>query len=344
MAGIQRERHTAVEHEASEWVTRLHGEDVSANDLRRFDTWRTADPAHARAYADLDATWHRFEVAAPLLAVRFDQARNEAVTTRTRGGLRALAVLAVAAVFCVAVWIHMARLTSRTVFQTAVGQHAAFRLPDGSSIELNSNSLARVDYSTTARVIYLDRGEAFCAVAHDIQRPFWVVGGGAWVRAVGTAFNVYVRPVGVRVTVSEGIIKLAHLGEVVDREPSNSLLAQLPMLELAAGQQVDVRGPSTVLRTLGPAELTRSFSWRSGFVHFENQPLSEVAEDLGRYTTVHIVLKDAKARDTLVGGTFQTNQQGAEEFISMLRTGLGYGVYRESGFVYIWSGPADLSN
>jgi ferric-dicitrate binding protein FerR (iron transport regulator) len=42
-------------------------------------------------------------------------------------------------------------------------------------------------------VIYLGRGEGFFKVAHDVRRPFWVVTPSSWVRAVGTAFNVYVK-------------------------------------------------------------------------------------------------------------------------------------------------------
>src|SRR3546814_18884158 len=61
-----------------------------------------------------------------------------------------------------------------------------------------------------------------------------------WVRAVGTAFNVYRQDNGVRVTVSEGKVKV---GSVAKREaPSDSALDRVPVSLLGAGQQAVVRG------------------------------------------------------------------------------------------------------
>src|SRR6202011_1589324 len=99
-----------------------------------------------------------------------------------------------------------------TRFQTAIGERAAVGLPDGSSIDLNTNSRVWVDYTERRRVIRLERGEAFFKVAHDTQRPFWVHAGDSWVRAVGTAFNVYLRPTGPVVTVSEGTVNVVSAG------------------------------------------------------------------------------------------------------------------------------------
>ena len=102
------------------------------------------------------------------------------------------------------------RQKEETRFQTAIGEQAAVALPDGSSFDLNTNSRIWVDYSQRQRVIRLERGEAYFKVAHDTHRPFWVRAGDYWVRAVGTAFNVYLRPTGVEVTVSEGTVKVVN--------------------------------------------------------------------------------------------------------------------------------------
>src|SRR5258707_14706380 len=65
-----------------------------------------------------------------------------------------------------------------------------------------------MDFSARFRVIHFNLGEAYFKVAHDTQRPFWVRAGNYWVRAVGTAFNVYLRPTGVEGTVSEGTVQV----------------------------------------------------------------------------------------------------------------------------------------
>ena len=48
----------SAESQASEWIARLNSDDVSAEDRARFEVWRQRHPRHARAYAELSATWH----------------------------------------------------------------------------------------------------------------------------------------------------------------------------------------------------------------------------------------------------------------------------------------------
>ncbi|NJO13546.1 MAG: hypothetical protein HC872_08865, partial [Gammaproteobacteria bacterium] len=225
--------------------------------------------------------------------------------------------------------------TPRTFFQTAVGEHANIELPDGSVLQLNSNSLARVDYEHRRRLIRLDRGEAFFKVAHDPDRPFWVVAGNSWVRAVGTAFNIYVRPGDVRVTVSEGIVKVMAAAQSDRSAPSDTEPAAGAASVLTAGQQVDVSRRTIDVRSLQPVELERSLAWRSGMVYFENEPLGEVVSELERYTTLQIVITDDALRDLLVGGTFQSDAQGADALLTMLQDGFGLQIRRDAHTAYI---------
>jgi transmembrane sensor len=205
------------------------------------------------------------------------------------------------------------------VLQTAVGEHASISLSDGSTLELNSNTLARVSYSRRARTIHLDRGEAYFKVKHDTERPFWVMGGGSWVRAVGTEFDVYLRATDLRVTVSEGAVKVGTA----------------PVSLISAGQQVDIGASAAVMRALSAAELARSSAWRSGSLYFENEPLGEVIEELSRYTAERMIVTDDTLRRLPVGGTFQANTQGAESLLSMLQDGLGVKLRRDKGTIYL---------
>lgn len=317
------------EREASEWIARLHADDVSNEDRARFEAWRSAHPRYARAYEELSATWRRFTEAGRLVrAVSFGQSMNEAATPRPAHRRWVLATAAsLAAIALAGVWWAV-QLRPETLFQTAVGEHASVQLPDGSTLDLNSNSLARVEYTERARVLRLEHGEGYFVVQHDVNRPFWVVAGGSWVRAVGTAFNVYVRPSGVRVTVSEGTVKVAA-AQSRDEAPSDGQLANAPVSVLTAGQQVDMRGQATEVRSLAPAEITRIVAWRKGTLYFENEPLGEVVNEISRYTTLQIVVDDDALRGLPVGGTFQANPQGAEALLTMLEDGFGLEVRRE---------------
>src|SRR5262249_34910418 len=157
-----------------------------------------------KAYDELVATWNELVRLGPLVrAVDFGQAINSA-STRSARAPRWLAGALVAVVCLIAagfVWTWY-QLNENSRFQTALGEQVAVTLPDGSSFKLNTNSRIEIDYSPRSRVIHLRHGEAYFNVAHDARRPFWVHAGDRWIRAVGTAFNIYVRPAGVQVTVS----------------------------------------------------------------------------------------------------------------------------------------------
>jgi len=329
-----------VERETSEWIARLNADDVSSDDRARFEAWRNAHPLHARAYDEMSATWRAFVAAGPVVrAVSFGHSMNEATKVPLPKRRWLFAGAAAAAVLAIAVSWYMVRRSPET-FQTAIGEHASISLPDGSTLELNSNSRARVDYSNRARVIRLESGEAFFNVMHDTSRPFWVVGGGSWVRAVGTAFNVDLRRDGVRVTVSEGTVNVGAAAPADNPAPRDEVLAQAPVSVLMAGQQADVHGSATAIRSLPPAEITRSVAWRTGTLYFENQALSTVVDEFGRYTALHLLVNDDRLRNLPVGGTFQANPQGAEALLKMLKDGFGLSIRRESSRVYIESADA----
>ena len=327
------------EREASEWLARLQADDASDEDRARFAAWREAHPIHAKAYDDLSATWKELVSAGPLVrAVNFGQVMNAAATPPARRRWVALAAAAaVGAAALVGAWSHYFQKED-TGFQTAVGEQAQVALPDGSAFDLNTNSRIRVQYSPSTRVVQLDRGEAFFAVAHDTQRPFWVRAGGTWVRAVGTAFNVYIRPSGVQVTVSEGTVKVVSEGS--NEPPGGDIAGIATAASVTAGEQVDVQGHAEVIHQLDSSQLSRLLAWRKSTLYFQNQPLGEVLDEMRRYTSLKIDIDDAALRQVPVGGTFQTNPEGVEALLTMLHDGFGATIRRdEQGHVHI-EGPA----
>ena len=334
------------EQEACEWVARLHADDVTAEDRAQFEAWVAKHPLHARAYQAVCGTVDEVKRAGRIVrAVSFGNAMSAAsegatvdipgsTVAGTSPGRRFIsagwgiaAAAALSAVAVALVW-WKAQTGPETSFQTAIGEHASVELPDGSRLDLNSNSLARVQFSARARMIRLARGEAFFKVAHDPQRPFWVVAGQSWIRAVGTAFNVDLRPTGVRVLVSEGTVKVTGAHESGEL-PSDGSLAKAPVSVLTAGQQVEIRSGAAAIRSVEPTEMTRVAAWRNGKLYFENQSLESVLEELSRYTESRLVIDDESLRQLPVGGTFQANPQGVEALLGMLREGLGLRIRRE---------------
>lgn len=315
-----------VEQEASEWIARLDADDVTAEDRARFEAWRRAHPRNARAFEELSQTWQRFLKGAPL-----------AHSPDTRRQRWSWALAAAAAVLLTVLGsLYLQRPIPLAPFETAVGEQLTVPLPDGSSLELNSNSLAHVDYSSRRRIIHLDRGEAFFKVAHDARRPFWVTAGGGWVRAVGTEFNVYLRPTSLQVTVRDGTVQA---GEGRDLRTAAELDEQklAPWVTLTRGQQADLAASAARKRALSADELAEAMAWRGGTVAFENRPLAEVVAELNRYSPEQLIIEDDALRTLRVGGTFQTGPQGASALRRMLEQNYDIGVRREGTDIYLRS-------
>jgi transmembrane sensor len=328
----------ATEREASDWFARMNADDVSADDRARFEAWLSAHSCNAKAYAELEATWKELVRAGPLVrAVYFGQVMNAASarTARAPRWLAGAAAATVAAIVLSVSW-NFYKQQADTRFQTGIGEQVAVMLPDGSSLNLNTNSQVDVDYSERSRVIRLERGEAYFNVAHDTQRPFWVHAGNRWVRAVGTAFNVYVRPAGVQVTVTEGTVNVVDANG--GRSPPSDAKSAAAV---TAGEQADAQGNADVIRALNAAELNRSLAWRNRSLYFHDEPLGNVVNELMRYTRLKIEVVDDSLRQLPVGGTFQTSPEGAEALLRMLQDGFGAQVRRAGAdHVYI-EGPAE---
>jgi transmembrane sensor len=330
----------ATEREAGDWFARMNADDVTADDRERFEAWLRTHPGNAKAYAELAETWSELVRSAPLVrAVHFGQVMNAAAAPAGRASRWLIgAMAATVAAIVVSVSWHAYKQQEQTRFQTAIGEQVAVMLPDGSSFNLNTNSRVDVDYSEHSRVIHLERGEAYFNVAHDVQRPFWVHAGDRWVRAVGTAFNVYLRPAGVQVTVSEGTVKMIDAAED-ESPPSDVSSGASPAV--TAGEQADAQGNADVIRALNAAELNRSLAWRRKSLYFQDEPLGNVVDELRRYTSLKIEVVDDSLRHLPVGGTFQTSPEGAEALLKMLQDGFGARVRRVGGDRVYIEAPAE---
>jgi transmembrane sensor len=363
----------SVEQEASEWIARLEAEDVTPEDRVRFAAWLRANPQHSQAFEDVSATWLRFVKAGPLAEMKTGAGArmgtavdsdaeadvNAGVSAsagsdgRTKvgvgGGTQAAVVLqhrkrnwglAIAAATVVATLLTSVYLKAPhlTAITTAVGEQITVPLADGSFMELNSNSVARIDYTSRQRTIHLDRGEAFFRVAHDTQRPFWVTAGGGWVRAVGTEFNVYLRPQSLQVTVREGTVRAGESrGSLSAVQPDEQKLAA--WVTLSGGQQADLDSTVARKRALSADELADTVAWRSGTVYFENRPLNEVVAELNRYSAAPLILEDSALRALPVGGAFQASPKGAAALVRMLEQNFDVQVRQDGSGVHLHSPP-----
>ncbi len=338
----------SIDAEAADWLVRLEEDNAPAEDRAAFLAWRSASARHRDAFDRLAALWGDFDQAkvladyaasdenAELLAKDADRARFNFLH---RPALLAAMAASAAAVVASVVVVGSSsdvfapyrsaiaaafngpdaapspedaepRLAARAEVETAIGEQRTVQLPDGSVIELNTNSRIEYAYRDDARDIRLIRGEAFFDVAPDKNRPFAVATPGGRVTAVGTAFTVRLDKKKVDVLVSEGDVifqsqkylaaQAAGLAraETMRDEATAISAGQSAMFE-ESGERVDI---------IEPDALARKLSWRHGVLAFSGDPLADVVADVNRYTDIVIEIDDAALRSLPVSGYFKIGE------------------------------------
>ena len=260
------------------------------------EAWLDADPAHAVAFARVEAAWERAE---RLKAM--PHAAEEPVFQVTRRMAAGLAV-GVLGLGAAGGWL----MTRNPVEITARGERRTVSLPDGSRVELNTDSRIAIAYSDTRRDIVLTRGEALFEVAKDPARPFVVQAGEAQVRAVGTAFNIRMREKVVELTVTEGVVAVDERAAAAPRQVSEGKGAVI-----ATGAVAEVN--------LAPEVLRRRLLWRDGVVEFEGDTLEQAATEFNRYNDRRLVVADPQVASIRVGGRFGTHE--VDRFLVALQAG-----------------------
>jgi transmembrane sensor len=199
-------------------------------------------------------------------------------------------------------------------FSTTIGQQQTIDLADGSRLTLNTDSQIEIDLHVQSRDIRLLKGEALFEVARDAHRAFRVYAGNGLVRAVGTAFTVYLMgPDNVSVTVEKGEVELATVSarDLAQRDNETNVARVAPLVKLKAGQIATFGRDIKSIQSVERAEIVRQLSWRNGMLRFDGEPLSEVVLEVDRYTTQKIVILDPALRDLRIGGYFKVGETDA---------------------------------
>ncbi len=213
--------------------------------------------------------------------------------------------------------------TPAQAYETAHGEQRAWRLPDGTTLRLNTDSAATVDFSAKERLVDLLRGQALFEVAHDPRRRFRVAAGGAELIAVGTQFDVYRYGQTVQLTVLEGRVAVFSSGHAPP--PGNGRALPAGTLALTPGQRLRVVG-GVIAGLPSKVGLHDAEAWLRGQIAFEQRPLGEVAAQFNRYARVPIEIDDPALRTIPVSGVFQATD--SESFVAFLRTLSGVAVER----------------
>lgn len=318
-----------IEAQAAAWVLKRDRGELSREDRATLEAWLMADSRHRAAYLRLDHAWRctaglktwrpRDGVVDADVLVRAAASRSGCIPAR-----RWVAVSALALIIAVAILGWLTVSSPGETFATRIGGYQRILLDDGSVLQLNTNSTARVRITSAHRKVQLLRGEAYFEVAHDPSRPFDVVVGETVVRAVGTAFAVRLREKeGVEVTVTQGRVAVRAEGAITERgataaperESSN-----LPQSFISAGEVVQSRASGFVVERLDESELRRRLAWQSGQLAFDREPLIAVVAEFNRYNRKRVEIADPALESVEVGGNFKATD--LDSFIGAMRSAL----------------------
>jgi transmembrane sensor len=305
--------------QAAEWFARLQSEDSGSATKRRFRHWLRQSPDNVSAFRECQSMWDAVGDASSdpdILSMRNDALTAVQPETSGRWGR----ITAIAASLCaLAISVTVLALVTRdtapadasietsrvavapetTIYRTETGQRSTISLPDGSTAELNTDSLMQVNYSNDRRELVLLKGEAFFDVAKDPERPFVVMADDKLVRAVGTEFAVRMDGDAVRVTLVEGIVD-------VGRAVEGRFLGggeEVTLERLVAGEQIVLAANRP--GTKNDIDTQIATSWRNGRLVFDNDPLSRVVAEVNRDSARKVVLGDPSLAEMRVSGSFR---------------------------------------
>lgn len=307
---------------AASWLARC-GAGLSAAEAAEFARWRDADPRHAWAFEQVQATQHLLmrlpeSPAAAAMMAEVDALMKPRRTRVLRFPWIAAAGLAAAACIAVMLWVAApARDADHTTYSTATGARQSVALSDGSTLVLNGDSEVEVAFAAAERRVQLNRGETHFFVAKDPARPFLVSAGEVTIRAVGTAFNVRREAAAVEVLVTEGKVQ-------VSRDSSSAAALSSPeSVFLISGQRVLIDTlvagiPALAATADESAPAGQSLTRSAPRLFFSNTPLSEVVARFNRYNELQIEIAEPELGRLAVGGNFDADN--AESIIALLST------------------------
>lgn len=321
----------AIEDEAREWLIRLDGDTPLSNDeIAALREWAGRSPAHRRELKRISKFWDNANILTELAIPLHGNPAQGSFAGYRLAATAAVFLLAIGVAFTAWLMLPEPDTTSNGIYGTAIGQLRTVALPDGSAIQLNTDSQVQVDYGSSLRKIRLLRGESLFEVTPDPDKPFEVYAGSNIIRAVGTAFSVQLTEDVVKVTVAEGKVELIK----VKNQPTVSGVNDPPDIRpvperlgfLNHGQSAILHNTINQLHTLAEQDLEQQLSWRHGFLSFSGEPLEDVVREINRYTPITIEIADPALNTLQVGGRFRVDDLDA--MLDVLETSFGIRISR----------------
>jgi transmembrane sensor len=293
--------------EAARFVARMDGDAWSAADEAELQAWLAEDTLRQGLLLQVQAHWLALTPQAEEVRTEAEPEDADAAPKaewRRRGVMAGIAA-SVALAFGGLRWSQ-----SPAAYTTRLGEIRRLPLSDGSVMTMNSGSELTVTMAQQAREVEITQGEAWFEVAKDATRPFVVASGDVRVRAVGTAFSVRRREMGVEILVTEGVVETWAQG---DRNLH---------MRLQAGDRATMNASAVIDYETGiSSSVDRALAWRGGMIDLGGRTLYDAADEFNRYNSRQIIIADPRIAREQLDGLFRVNDP--EGFAEAVKASLG---------------------
>lgn len=339
--------HRAIEERAAAWLARRDGGQWTQEDEARLTDWLNESTAHRVAFLRLEAVWEGARRARVLskapagfvppprkwMSPFFPSVASQAprALPLRRASLRwaiAASLLLVAGIGSVGYVLH--GFATGDVYTTSVGGVSSIPLTDGSVVTLNTASRIRVEFAPKERRVILERGEAYFTVTRNAARPFVVVAGDHRIVDVGTQFSVRREPAGLRVVVTEGVVRLE--GPHADVHSSSGAVSAQPPKSLAdmdvrlsAGAVAFAQNGDLLVHKESVRQAEDMMTWRKGYLTFHDTTLADAVAEFNRYNDRQITIGDPQTAGIRISGTFRPTDYQA--FVRLLHDGYSVDIH-----------------
>jgi transmembrane sensor len=340
MSGKDMSIQDEIEAQAAQWMIRAEAAGADAETLRKLDAWLAANPRHKAAYVRVRAAWLKangFRRMRPLDGI-VDANLFARKTKRAQGRAHGFAVVAAGAgiaglVIALLGWLAFAGKPARN-YATEIGEQRHLTLEDGSALDINTNSRVSLRFSSAQREVEVERGEALFQVRGDPERPFTVKVSGAVIEALGTTFAVRFHDERgehdnlsgtlTEVLVVDGRVAVTgtpHFESPPIHSESAPPIPESPPTLLAKGDRAFVGRGRTIVKAIGPDEVSRRLSWKHGQIALLGESLSEAVSEFNRYHVGQLIIADPAISSVRLSGTFPIPD--LENFLSALEAPFG---------------------
>ncbi|MGY2342015.1 FecR domain-containing protein [Pseudomonas sp. SDO5532_S415] len=284
--------------QAIHWLLRLRNNASNSKLRQQCDVWRAAHHEHELAWQRVQSL--HSELSSNLRGVPGAQAAFNTLENSAQelGRRQALKLLSGALLMGSVAWLGKDAVGWQqwsADFATATGERRAFQLPDGTRLELNTDSAVDLDYTPQQRLIKLTRGEIIitCGGADEgaaFDRPLRIQSRHGVYEGLGARFILRQDADCTRLSVTNGQVVIHSPLDADDQparaEAGHSYLIDHHQAKLVPPPDMDVG------------------AWADGLIVTRNMRLGDFLKEVGRYRHGYLTCA-ADIADLRLSGVFR---------------------------------------